>query len=225
VAIQPITAIASIPTDIVRLTGLVLGPGALVITLFTPIAAQLRGRWYRNRAHSHRLGQPRNSTRSCDLRTTGIHSAPACICAHIARDQPRERQSGFPVECGPSPRASLAIGTEAGIHREVDGGGMSPRLEPRAYRELRNQVLERDRWRCQWCGSLAGVEVHHLVPRSRAGADSTENLIALCAAMAIPLVLSVFAPFCGRLLLISYIAKTLSHNHPLSRPDLQLRFP
>jgi 5-methylcytosine-specific restriction endonuclease McrA len=55
------------------------------------------------------------------------------------------------------------------------------RLDPVAYRELRQQVLERDGWRCQFCGSVAALEVHHLQPRSHLGDDAQENLIALCA--------------------------------------------
>jgi 5-methylcytosine-specific restriction endonuclease McrA len=55
-------------------------------------------------------------------------------------------------------------------------------LDPAAYRELREQVLARDGWRCQFCGSLAGVEVHHIEPRSRLGDDREDNLITLCAA-------------------------------------------
>jgi len=34
-------------------------------------------------------------------------------------------------------------------------------LGAKAYRDLRKQVLERDGWRCQSCGSLSAVEVHH----------------------------------------------------------------
>jgi 5-methylcytosine-specific restriction endonuclease McrA len=56
------------------------------------------------------------------------------------------------------------------------------RLDPAAYRELREQVLARDGWRCQFCGSLAGAEVHHIEPRSHLGDDREENLITLCSA-------------------------------------------
>lgn len=54
------------------------------------------------------------------------------------------------------------------------------RLDPVAYRKLRQRVLERDGWRCQFCGSLTGVEVHHLETRSRLGDDTEDNLITLC---------------------------------------------
>ena len=30
------------------------------------------------------------------------------------------------------------------------------------YDELRRRVLERDSWRCQICGSLKDLQVHHL---------------------------------------------------------------
>ncbi len=56
------------------------------------------------------------------------------------------------------------------------------RLDRTAYHELREEVLARDGWRCQFCGSLNGVEVHHLESRSRLGDDAEENLITLCPA-------------------------------------------
>jgi 5-methylcytosine-specific restriction endonuclease McrA len=55
------------------------------------------------------------------------------------------------------------------------------RLDATSYRELHRQVLERDGWRCQMCGSLQRLQVHHLKLRSRAGGDEEQNLITLCA--------------------------------------------
>jgi 5-methylcytosine-specific restriction endonuclease McrA len=49
------------------------------------------------------------------------------------------------------------------------------------YGVLRDQVLERDGWRCQDCGSSKDLQVHHLVKRSKLGDDILDNLIALCA--------------------------------------------
>jgi len=54
------------------------------------------------------------------------------------------------------------------------------RLDAKAYRELCKEVLERDAWRCQSCGSLSAVEVHHKRFRSHQGADDKSNLITLC---------------------------------------------
>jgi 5-methylcytosine-specific restriction endonuclease McrA len=56
------------------------------------------------------------------------------------------------------------------------------RLDADAYRRLHQEILERDGWRCQVCGSMAGVEVHHIQRRSQAGEDAEENLITLCPA-------------------------------------------
>ncbi len=55
------------------------------------------------------------------------------------------------------------------------------RLEPESYRELHRQVLERDAWRCQICGGMQNLQVHHLKFRSQSGTDEAQNLITLCA--------------------------------------------
>jgi len=55
------------------------------------------------------------------------------------------------------------------------------RLDANSYRELHRQVLERDGWRCQTCGSLQHLQVHHLKFRSHSGSDVEQNLITLCA--------------------------------------------
>ena len=55
------------------------------------------------------------------------------------------------------------------------------RLDPVSYENLRQRVLCRDRWRCQSCGTMSNLEVHHLRFRSHAGEDSEQNLIILCS--------------------------------------------
>ena len=54
------------------------------------------------------------------------------------------------------------------------------RLDPESYEALRQQVLRRDGWRCQSCGTMSNLEVHHQNFRSRLGDDSEANLITLC---------------------------------------------
>jgi 5-methylcytosine-specific restriction endonuclease McrA len=49
------------------------------------------------------------------------------------------------------------------------------------YRELHQQILRRDGWRCQACGSMQNLEVHHMRFRSHGGDYSEENLITLCS--------------------------------------------
>jgi 5-methylcytosine-specific restriction endonuclease McrA len=55
------------------------------------------------------------------------------------------------------------------------------RLDPESYEILRQQILRRDSWRCQSCGTMSNLEVHHKTFRSHSGDDSEENLITICA--------------------------------------------
>jgi HNH endonuclease len=55
------------------------------------------------------------------------------------------------------------------------------RLDPEAYRQLCREVLKRDGWRCQSCGRMEDLQVHHIQSRSRLSDDAEENLVTLCA--------------------------------------------
>ena len=55
------------------------------------------------------------------------------------------------------------------------------RLNPDAYRKLHMNVLARDGWRCQSCGTSESLQVHHIRSRSALGDDNAENLTTLCA--------------------------------------------
>jgi len=57
---------------------------------------------------------------------------------------------------------------------------MQLRLDDHEYGELRERVSRRDGWRCQFCGSMTNLEVHHQQFRSHSGADHEDNLITLC---------------------------------------------
>ncbi|MBN1447162.1 MAG: HNH endonuclease [Bacteroidetes bacterium] len=47
----------------------------------------------------------------------------------------------------------------------------------------RKNILRRDGHRCQYCGSTsAPLTVDHVIPRSRGGTDSWDNLVAACIA-------------------------------------------
>ncbi len=54
------------------------------------------------------------------------------------------------------------------------------RLDSDAYQQLCKRILERDDWRCQNCGAMLHLQVHHQQFRSHSGDDSEENLITLC---------------------------------------------
>jgi 5-methylcytosine-specific restriction endonuclease McrA len=44
----------------------------------------------------------------------------------------------------------------------------------------RKNILRRDNHRCQYCGSTASLTVDHVIPKSRGGDDSWENLTTAC---------------------------------------------
>ncbi|MGD9696509.1 MAG: HNH endonuclease [Thermoleophilia bacterium] len=54
-----------------------------------------------------------------------------------------------------------------------------PRHESR--RISRRAVFARDDWTCQYCGATAHLTVDHVVPRSRGGHSSWENVVTSCA--------------------------------------------
>jgi 5-methylcytosine-specific restriction endonuclease McrA len=45
----------------------------------------------------------------------------------------------------------------------------------------RRAVFARDKHRCQYCGSARHLTVDHVVPRSRGGSDTWDNLVTSCA--------------------------------------------
>lgn len=50
-----------------------------------------------------------------------------------------------------------------------------------AWWEMRRQVLQRDRYTCQYCGARGvPLDVDHKLPMSRGGLDKMENLVTAC---------------------------------------------
>lgn len=75
-------------------------------------------------------------------------------------------------------------------HLIVDGAFLVPAVlrlhRPVAYRlahrrPSRALVLRRDRNRCQYCGVNGATTIDHVMPQSRGGKDTWENLVAACA--------------------------------------------
>ncbi len=54
-------------------------------------------------------------------------------------------------------------------------------LDKESYERLWKRILERDGWRCQNCGCLENLQVHHVIRKSSLGNDEEENLMTLCA--------------------------------------------
>lgn len=57
------------------------------------------------------------------------------------------------------------------------------RIPPPAQRRrvTRRAVFARDGWACQYCGSQATLTVDHVIPRSKGGPSTWENIVAACA--------------------------------------------
>lgn len=45
----------------------------------------------------------------------------------------------------------------------------------------RRAVFARDDWTCQYCGARSNLTVDHVIPRSKGGGSSWENIVASCA--------------------------------------------
>jgi 5-methylcytosine-specific restriction endonuclease McrA len=56
------------------------------------------------------------------------------------------------------------------------------RIPRQAHRRkiTRRAVFARDGWACQYCGSRSNLTVDHVIPRSKGGESSWENIVASC---------------------------------------------
>jgi 5-methylcytosine-specific restriction endonuclease McrA len=45
----------------------------------------------------------------------------------------------------------------------------------------RRAVFARDGWTCQYCGSRGNLTVDHVIPRSKGGSSTWDNIVASCA--------------------------------------------
>ena len=45
----------------------------------------------------------------------------------------------------------------------------------------RRAVFARDGWACQYCGSRSSLTVDHVIPRSKGGLSTWDNIVASCA--------------------------------------------
>jgi predicted restriction endonuclease len=68
------------------------------------------------------------------------------------------------------------------VHYAVQYGYPGAPIQDTRYipDDLRRAVLQRDNYRCQYCGSTASLELDHIIPRSQGGATSYKNLQVLC---------------------------------------------
>jgi 5-methylcytosine-specific restriction endonuclease McrA len=45
----------------------------------------------------------------------------------------------------------------------------------------RRAVFARDQWTCQYCGARSNLTVDHVIPKSKGGGSSWDNIVASCA--------------------------------------------
>ena len=62
------------------------------------------------------------------------------------------------------------------VERTVPDMGMTANID----NKTRRAVYKRDGYRCALCDSTDGLQIHHIKPRGRGGADHPMNLITLC---------------------------------------------
>lgn len=67
-------------------------------------------------------------------------------------------------------------------HIEPDAPILDPIEVRRAYipESLRNEIYERDSYKCQYCGDSDYLELDHKIPFSRGGKTNKQNLITSC---------------------------------------------
>jgi 5-methylcytosine-specific restriction endonuclease McrA len=53
--------------------------------------------------------------------------------------------------------------------------------DPQRRKITRRAVFARDSWSCQYCGSRSNLTVDHVIPRSKGGGSTWENIVASCA--------------------------------------------
>ncbi len=97
-----------------------------------------------------------------------VHQCPDCNAATVATGAGERRLA---------PAQAAAVACDARV-RAADGPNRAT-IPP----SVRARVLARDRHRCATpgCGATRFLEVHHVVPRSRGGANDAANLVTLCS--------------------------------------------
>jgi ribosomal protein L37E len=68
----------------------------------------------------------------------------------------------------------------ASAWRHADWMAHPCRWDGHGWRVIRMFILHRDHWTCRYCGSEAN-HVDHIIPRSRGGRNTHENLNAACS--------------------------------------------
>lgn len=97
-----------------------------------------------------------------------------------------------------------------------------PYYDTKAWRQLRQQTLERDGNVCQYCGNMAH-QADHVHPRVNGGVDDLSNLVACCARCNRVARNAEFSSFTAKRSWIrqQITGKTEKLNHQRPRADLE----
>lgn len=50
-----------------------------------------------------------------------------------------------------------------------------------SHRPSKSMIYKRDKHKCQYCGSTKDLTIDHIIPKSRGGEDTWENLVVACS--------------------------------------------
>lgn len=56
-----------------------------------------------------------------------------------------------------------------------------PLKKMRVTQPTRNMIYQRDDNKCQYCGSTRHLTIDHVIPRSKGGGDTWENMVVACS--------------------------------------------
>ena len=85
-------------------------------------------------------------------------------------------------------------------------GGIFVRITKGVPQHIRQRILSRDGYRCQFCGEeeLRFLRVDHMIPQAHGGSDEDDNLWTLCLwcnsikrTRVVPFQIGLRVPFCG----------------------------
>ena len=138
------------------------------------IAASIRGR-----------GSERTAPEAREAETVRLRQL---VAARVARD--RSLPSGRPSTGSlPAPawseRRYRAEGSDSVVREVAPGGRRTRRARDPIRAQMRFRVLQRDGFRCRYCGrpgSAPGVVLHvdHVVPLAAGGTSTRDNLLTAC---------------------------------------------
>lgn len=79
------------------------------------------------------------------------------------------------VGMGAAPVSILSL-----LYFEITPKDSSPRQRLPISFTKRRKIMERDKYRCRYCGDYVELEIDHLIPVSKGGTNEEENLVTAC---------------------------------------------